>query len=179
MNLVKLSVLLLVIVFILASTTTFAGAPSCCQGKVNASGSGNNVSSKSFWDVLTQEQQIKARELRSNYLEKIYPIRTEIQQIQVSLGKLSNQENYDESLVEKNIRRMLALRKQLNKELTAMDKQFQTLLTSEQKRNLGPSVSLLDSTSRSGGCGGGTAGGCGSSSACSCGSSISPVKKAL
>jgi Spy/CpxP family protein refolding chaperone len=179
MNSVKLYVLLLVIMFVLASTIALAGTPSCCQGKANAGPSGNNVSSRSFWDELTQEQQIQARELRSNYLAKIYPIKTEIRQIQAELGKLSVREDYNDSLVEKNIRRMLALKKELNQQLTTMNKQFQTMLTSEQKQKLGPSVSLFDSTSSSSGCGSGTTGGCGSSSACSCSPNKGPVKKAL
>ena len=103
---VKYWMLVSIIVIVLASATTFAGAPSCCQGKTVTGSTGQNIAPDSFWDVLTFKQQIKARELRSSYLEKIASLRAEYQQKRVELEALAVKEDYDDALVEKKIRKM-------------------------------------------------------------------------
>jgi Spy/CpxP family protein refolding chaperone len=150
MNGTKVLTAVVFVSVVLAASVAFAGqGPGWCCGM----GRGQVMAN------LTPEQQKQVTALRLEFLKKTEPLGTQMRQKRIELMELAAKDKADEQTLEKKRQEIWDLQDKMRNERRAFQTKFRSLLTPEQKQQLGPGAGM--GFGPGGGCGFGRGGCCG------------------
>lgn len=129
----KVSRYILVLALVAAFATMAAiNAEARCPGMKACHGMGP------MWFNLNDDQKDKAKDLMTEFMKKKEALRAEVGKRKVELMELTSKDELDEAAVEKKMEELWAAKDKMRAAKREMAKKFLSILTPEQKKDLGP-----------------------------------------
>lgn len=95
-------------------------------------------SGPAHWDKLTRDQRQQITSVEAASLKKIATIRAEMAKKRIELMELAAKDNVDEAAIQKTREEMWALGDSMRSERRALNTKIRSLLTPEQRKEIGP-----------------------------------------
>ena len=127
-----------VVVLALAVIGAVLGASSATAGPWGAGPGWGMGPGGAMWSNLTPDQQKQVTAMRLDFLKKQEALRGEIGRKKIEFAELANSPNADERLMEKKRQEIWNLQDKMRNERRAMGSNVWTLLTPDQRKQVGP-----------------------------------------
>ena len=101
-------------------------------------GSGEGIPGAPWWADLSKDQQKQYAEFRLEFIKKQAAIEAEMIKKRVELAELNAQAKPDEQAIQKKRQEIWTLQDNLRGELRSMSDKFRSILTPEQRAQIGP-----------------------------------------
>jgi len=102
------------------------------------SGPGPRGSSWGVWKQLSKDQQKQAESLRLEFFKKMETLQGELGRKRVEITELASKDSPDEQAIQKKREEIWALRDAMRKERRELGTKMRSLLTPEQRKEIGP-----------------------------------------
>lgn len=114
------------------------GALGVLQAEARCPGMGACQGMGPVWFSLKDDQKQKAKELMTEFMKKKEALRAEIGKKKVELMELTSKDKWDDAAIEKKLEELWAAKDENRAAKREMGKKFRSLLTPEQRKDLGP-----------------------------------------
>jgi hypothetical protein len=90
------------------------------------------------WFGLDDDQKAKAKDLMTEFIKQKETLRAEVGKKKIELMELTSKDKLDDSAIEKKMEELWAAKDKMKAAKREMSKKFLSILTPEQKKDLGP-----------------------------------------